>query len=140
MIRSGCSVEVMWQQTMLVVSDVEASSRFWCEVMGFQSGHGGSEYEQLLLDGEIVMQLHDDASDDNHSALADLSQPVGNGLLLWFEVADLDSFVARARAAGASVEREVQTNPNAKQDEFWFRDPDGYLVVLAGPSEYRPRS
>ena len=27
----------------------------------------------------------------------------------------------------------------ARQQEIWFRDPDGYLVVLAGPSEYRPR-
>jgi hypothetical protein len=24
--------------------------------------------------------------------------------------------------------------------EIWLRDPDGYLVVLAGPSEYRPRA
>ena len=33
----------------------------------------------------------------------------------------------------------MHVNPNAKQRELWLRDPDGYTVVLAGPSEYRPR-
>ena len=124
---------------MLVVSDVERSSRFYCDVIGFESGHGGDEYEQLLHDGELVMQLHHDDDDDDHAALVDPNVPFGNGVLVWFEVADFDAAVERARGAGATVERDAHTNPNAKQQEFWFRDPDGYLVVLAGPAEYRPR-
>ena len=44
------------------------------------------------------------------------------------------------RAFGASVVRDEHTNPNARQQEIWVRDPDGYLVVFAGPSEYRPRA
>lgn len=129
----------IWPQLLLVVSDVAASSQFYCDVFGFESGHGGDEYEQILHDGEIVMQLHDDQPDANHAALADLSQPVGNGVLVWLEVADFDGTVERANAKGVTVERDVHTNPNAKQREFWFRDPDGYLVVTAGESEYRPR-
>ena len=39
----------------------------------------------------------------------------------------------------ADVVRDVHVNPNAKHRELWLRDPDGYTVVLAGPSEYRPR-
>jgi len=27
-------------------------------------------------------------------------------------------------------------NPMAKQMEIWLRDPDGYRVVVAGPSKY----
>ena len=65
--------------------------------------------------------------------------PLGNGLLLWFELADLDGAAERARGYGAEVIRDVHVNPNAKHRELWFRDPDGYTVVLAGPSEYRPR-
>jgi hypothetical protein len=34
----------------------------------------------------------------------------------------------------------VHLSPNALQQEIWVRDPDGYLVVIAGPSEYRPRA
>ncbi len=125
---------------MLVVSDVERSSRFYCDVVGLESGHGGDEYEQLLHDGEIVMQLHDDGTDDHHGPLVDVAEARGNGVLVWFEVADFDATVARAKAAGAPVERDVHENPNAKQQELWVRDPDGYLVVLAGESAYRPRS
>jgi catechol 2,3-dioxygenase-like lactoylglutathione lyase family enzyme len=130
----------IWSQTMLVVSDVERSSRFYCDVVGLESGHGGDEYEQLMHDGEIVLQLHDEDPDDLHASLVDPDQARGNGVLVWFEVTDFDGAVERAMAAGATVHREVHENPNAKQLELWIRDPDGYLVVLAGPSAYRPRS
>ena len=129
----------VWSQVMLVVSDVAASSRFYCEVVGLESGHGGDEYEQLLHDGDLVMQLHDDETDDHHGRLRDPDVAVGNGTIIWFEVADFDAAVERVAASGAAVERDVHENPNAKQREIWFRDPDGYLVVLAGPSAYRPR-
>jgi catechol 2,3-dioxygenase-like lactoylglutathione lyase family enzyme len=125
---------------MLVVRDVTASSLFYRQVLGATSGHGGDEYEQIVSEGEILLQLHSIDIEDHHGPLADPDQPLGNGLVLWFEVADLGAAVEGARAAGASVERDVHSNPDARQEEIWVRDPDGYLVVLAGPSEYRPRS
>jgi catechol 2,3-dioxygenase-like lactoylglutathione lyase family enzyme len=128
-----------WPQTLLVVDDVERSSRFYCELLGLQSGHGGDEYEQLLADGELVMQLHSAAADHHHDALADPDVPLGNGVLVWFEVADFEAAADRARALGAEVVRDAEVNPNAGQWELWLRDPDGYSVVLAGPSPYRPR-
>ena len=124
---------------MLVVRDVAASSRFYQRVLGAESGHGGDEYEQIVRDGEVLLQLHDVDVEDHHGPLADPDQPFGNGVLLWFEVADFQAVVDQVRATGASVVRDVHTNPNARQQEIWVRDPDGYLVVLAGPSEYRPR-
>ena len=122
----------IWSQTMLVVSDVERSSRFYCEVVGLESGHGGDEYEQLLHEGEIVLQLHHDDADDHHGPLIDTSEGRGNGALVWFEVADFDRAVERAKASGAPIDRDVHENPNAKQQELWLRDPDGFRVVLAG--------
>ena len=129
----------LWSQLMLVVDDVEASSRFYCEVFGFESGHGGHEYEQLLHDGEMVMQLHDHDTHDHHGALRVDGVPLGNGVLVWFEVADFDGAVQRARRLDVEVVQNVHVNPNARQPEFWFRDLDGYLVVLAGESEFRKR-
>ena len=129
----------VWSQLMLVVSDVEASSDFYCTLLGFESGHGGDEYEQLMHDGEIVMQLHHDGPDDDHAALLSDDGSRGNGVLAWFEVADFESAAERANTLGATIEREAHKNPNAKQLELWLRDPDGYVVVIAGPSEYRPR-
>lgn len=129
----------VWPQFLIVVTDVPRSSRFYCDVLGLESGHGGGDYEQLFHDGEMVMQLHHAGVEDHHGALAAPGLPLGNGLLIWFEVIDFEAAVRRARAAGAPVVREVEVNPNARQREFWFRDPDGYVVVVAGESEHRPR-
>lgn len=129
-----------WPQFLIVVADVERSSCFYRQVIGLESGHGGPEYDQLLHGGELVMQLHRAGVEDHHGPLADPRVPMGNGVLIWFEVADFDAAVERARAAGAAVVRDVETNPNAGQREFWFRDPDDYTVVVAGPSPHRPRS
>jgi catechol 2,3-dioxygenase-like lactoylglutathione lyase family enzyme len=125
---------------MVVVRDVVASSRFYRQALSAESGHGGDEYEQIVSDGEIVLQIHRIDVEDHHGPLADPDKPLGNGFLLWFEVADFEATVERVRASGATVFRDVHINPNALQQEIWVRDPDGYLVVLAGPSEYRPRA
>ena len=129
----------VWPQPLLVVRDVPRSRDFYCVVLGGESGHGGDEYEQILADGELVLQLHRLDVMDHHGPLADQSVPLGNGVLVWFELADLDGAAVRARAHGAAVVTDVHVNPNAKQRELWLRDPDGYTVVLAGESEHRPR-
>ena len=125
---------------MVVVRDVDASRRFYLSVLGAESGHGGNEYEQVVKAGEILLQIHDMEVEDHHGRLAEPDQPLGNGILLWFEVADFERTVEAVRESGATVVRDVHTNPNARQQEIWVRDPDGYLVVLAGPSDYRPRA
>jgi catechol 2,3-dioxygenase-like lactoylglutathione lyase family enzyme len=130
----------IWPQPMIVVRDVPKSSRFYADVLGAESAHGGDQYEQLVSGGELILQLHHIDAEDEHGALASSEVPLGNGTLLWFEVSDFDAAVQRARVVQAQVERDVHVNPNAKQKEIWLRDPDGYRVVLAGPSEYRPRA
>lgn len=130
----------VWPQPLIVVRDVPASSRFYAQILGAESPHGGEEYEQIVSDGELILQLHRIDVEDHHGPLASPDVPLGNGLLLWFEVSDFDAAVQRARGAEAVVEKDVHVNPNAMQEEIWLRDPDGYLVVLAGPSEYRPRA
>jgi catechol 2,3-dioxygenase-like lactoylglutathione lyase family enzyme len=130
----------IWPQPLIVSRDVPASSRFYTTLLDAESGHGGDEYEQVMSGGEILLQIHRLDVMDHHGPLADPDVPLGNGILVWFEVADFDTAVERARALGAPIERDVHTNPNAKQHELWLRDPDGYLVVVAGPSGWRPRS
>jgi catechol 2,3-dioxygenase-like lactoylglutathione lyase family enzyme len=118
---------------MISVADVEASSRWYQQVLGAASGHGGPEYEQLLVDGCLVMQLHRLEVEHHHGTIGDPGKPVGNGVALWFEAADFDAAVGRIRAAGARIETDVHINPNASHREIWIRDPDGYLVVFAEP-------
>ncbi|MGH2859410.1 MAG: VOC family protein [Solirubrobacteraceae bacterium] len=116
---------------MITVSDVPAASRWYQRVLGAVSGHGGGEYERLLVDGVLVLQLHRDNVEHHHGPLADPRHPKGNGVAVWFEVEDFDAAVARSRAADVGVELDVHVNPNARHREIWLRDHDGYLVVLA---------
>ncbi len=42
-------------QPLIAVRDVKVSSLWYQAVIGCQSGHGGSEYEQLVFDGQRIM-------------------------------------------------------------------------------------
>jgi predicted enzyme related to lactoylglutathione lyase len=128
-------------QTMIAVRDVEASSRWYQHLLGLRSDHGGAEYERLLADGTLVLQLHQNAVAHHHGAIGgpdSTGGPVGRGVLLWFgEVSDFDDAVARAAELGAAVVREPHRNPpegeGPSHREIWVEDPDGYTVVIASP-------
>jgi len=127
------SIPTMTPQPMISVADVERASRWYQQVLGAVSGHGGREYEQLVVDGRMVMQLHHSETGHHHGTIGDPAVPFGNGVALWFEAADFDGVVGRIRAAGLRVETDVHVNPNAGHREIWVRDLDGYLVVFAEP-------
>jgi predicted enzyme related to lactoylglutathione lyase len=125
-------------QTMIAVRDVEASSRWYQQLLGLRSDHGGPEYERLLSDGTLVLQLHHRAVEHHHGLFVSPDVEVGNGVLLWFgEVADFDAVVARAGELSAPIVRAPHRNPPEGQGggpghrEIWIKDPDGYTVVVA---------
>jgi catechol 2,3-dioxygenase-like lactoylglutathione lyase family enzyme len=119
-------------QPMIAVTDVEKTSTWYCAVLGAASGHGGAEYEQLVVDGELILQLHKLEVGHHHGTIGDPALPVGNGVALWFQVDALEAAADRARSIGAAIQTDVHHNPNAGHEELWLRDPDNYLVVLAG--------
>ncbi|HEX7730296.1 MAG TPA: VOC family protein [Terracidiphilus sp.] len=130
----------MRPQPLIAVTDVEASSRWYQQLLGCRSNHGGKVYEQLVDgDGQIVLQLHSFDSEHHHGPIGQREQrPYGNGLLLWFEVDDFDDVMARAVAMGAVIEIPKHRNPpdgngGPNHWECWLRDPDGYRVVVASP-------
>jgi catechol 2,3-dioxygenase-like lactoylglutathione lyase family enzyme len=129
----------MRPQPLIAVTDVEASSRWYQRLLGCQSAHGGPEYERLVWNGELVLQLHRFEVAHHHGPIGDpADRPYGNGVLLWFEVEDFDAAVARAAALGAEVVCPKHRNPpdgngGPNHWECWLRDPDGYAVVLASP-------
>lgn len=121
----------MRAQPLIAVRDVEASSRWYQEVLGCQNAHGGKEYDRLVVDGELILQLHDWHADE-HEHLGDpAALPHGNGVLLWYQTDEFDAAVARARAVGAEIIEEPHVNPNARHRECWMHDLDGYVLVLA---------
>jgi predicted enzyme related to lactoylglutathione lyase len=127
-------------QTMIAVTDVEASSRWYRQLLGLTSDHGGPHYERLLADGVLVLQLHHLDVEHHHGRIADPDRDVGNGVLLWFgEVADFDGVVERSAQLGAPIVRAPHRNPPEGEGngpahrEIWIQDPDGYTVVVASP-------
>lgn len=126
---------MMRPQPLIVLADVEAGSKWFQDVLGLRSGHGGAEYE-MLMDGEtMVAQLHHwDAHEHPH--LGDPDDPSrGNGVLLWFATDDFDALVARVEASAAIVLDGPLYNENGRQREVWLQGPEGYRVVVAGPRE-----
>src|SRR5690348_9289445 len=88
---------------LICVDDVESSSRWYQQLLGCTSGHGGTEYERLNDGDRLILQLHRWDVEHQHGPLGDRSlRPYGNGVLLWFELDDFDAAVGRA--AGMNVE------------------------------------
>ena len=129
----------MHPQPLICVRDVEASSRWYQRLLGCQSAHGGPNYERLVKDGRLMLQLHHWEVEHHHGRIGDPnSTPYGNGVLLWFEVDDFDAAAVRAAEMQAAVVMRRHRNPpdgdgGPNHWEIWLRDPDGYTVVLASP-------
>ena len=58
-------------------------------LLGCRSNHGGAAYEQLVSNGQLVLQLHNFEVGHHHGPIGNpQNKPYGNGVLLWFEVDD----------------------------------------------------
>lgn len=126
-------------QPLLAVRDVQRSSRWYATLLEaertselMESDHA-HVYDRILSNGQLVLQLHAwDVEDHPNLVNADLA-PAGHGVLVWFELDDLDAGIRRARDLGAEVVEEPHENPAPRHREMWLRDPDGYLVVICSP-------
>ena len=137
--RAWSAAHPMHPQPLISVNDVELSSRWYQRLLGCQSAHGGPEYERLVADGNLILQLHHFGVEHHHGRIGDPGdKPYGNGVLLWFEIDDFDAAMARAAEMHAAVLMPKHRNPPSGDGgpnhwECWLRDPDGYTVVLASP-------
>jgi hypothetical protein len=122
----------MFSQPLICVADVQQTSTWFQRTLGFASGHGGPEYEQLMSKGLQVLQLHHwDAHEHPHLGSPD-AKPRGNGVVLWFESECVEQDYERAVRAVAEVLEPLKINPLANHLEFWLREPNGYVIVVAG--------
>jgi catechol 2,3-dioxygenase-like lactoylglutathione lyase family enzyme len=123
-------------QPLIAVRNVRAASRWYGELLGADAlaEHPHRDvYDRLSRAGQLLLQLHAwDAEEHPNLVDADAAPP-GHGVLLWFQVADFDAAVDRARRLGAEIIEEPHLNPAPRHREMWLRDCDGYVVVLASP-------
>ena len=115
---------------MLFVADVEGSSRWYQMLLGTTSAHGGPEFEMLMLDGSLALQLHRaEAEEHGHERRPPGAQP-GAGILLYCGVPDVWAAYDRADEMKAEIESEPTFIELAGHTEFVVHDPDGYALAL----------
>src|ERR1700742_871140 len=126
----------MQAQPLIAVRDVRASSRWYAALLGADTlpDHAHRDvYDRITVSGRIVLQLHA-WDEEEHPNLVDPDKaPPGHGVVLWFEVADFDAAVSRARGLRAEIVEEPHINPAPQHREMWLRDPDAYVVAIASP-------
>lgn len=131
-------------QPLLAVRDVRASARWYATLLGatrtseMMASDHSHLYDRLLVGGALVLQLHAWDVEDHPNLVDPDGGRNGHGVLVWFELDDLDAAVERARAMGAQIVEDVHVNPAPRHREMWLRDPDGYLVVICSPDGEAP--
>ena len=123
----------MSPEPLIAVRDLESSCHWYQSVLGLRSSAAGVDDETLLCGERVVMRLRPwDTRHHPHLGRPDV-RARGNGMLLWFRTDDFDAAVLRVRQQAAQVLEGPGVDPNHGRREIWLRDPDGYVVVLAGP-------
>ena len=108
-------------QPLIALADVQAGSRWFQQVFGLASGHGGPEYQMLMDSHVMVAQLHDGGVHDQAH--------IGSAAV------DFDAPMQRVSGTNAVVLEGPMLNPNSGQREVWLSGPEGYVVVVAGPAD-----
>jgi len=118
-------------EPMLFVHDVEATSRWFQDLLGLKSAHGGKQYEMLMDDAkQLALQLHHADAEEHGTDRLPAGSARGAGVLLYCKVADVRAVHAKAKAMGAAIEGEPAFIKLAGHTEFVVRTPDGYAVAV----------
>ncbi|KRA75207.1 MULTISPECIES: VOC family protein [unclassified Lysobacter] len=122
--------------TIIGVSDVAASFKWYQSLLGIPASAPGHTYFGQILDsdGTVLLCLHAWGSHEHPSLTSPDSATPGNGLLLFFRVDDFAEALSRARALVPVLEEEPSVNPSTGTEEFALRDPDGYYVMVSALS------
>lgn len=129
----------------LLVSDLDASRRFWCGLCGFAVAYERPEDRFAYLDrGGRQVMLEELLAPGRRWITGALERPFGRGMNLQVGVEDLAPILSALRAAGYPLFLEPE--------EIWYRvglqdtgvrqllvqDPDGYLVRFSQGLGLRP--
>ena len=119
----------------LLVSDLDASLRFWCGLCGFAVAYDRPEDRFAYLDraGRQVV-LEEVMAPGRRWVTAPLGRPFGRGINLQIDVDDVSPILAGLEAAGWPLylaPEEVWYRAGSQAigvRQFLVQDPDGYLL------------
>jgi PhnB protein len=117
----------------LAVVDIDASVRFYAEVLGFDVGFTLPGPDGKLMHASVRRGESDLMFGRLDPSNAHDQGPLGRGIVLYATVADnedIDAYFQRVKDAGATVVQEPT-------DQFWghrdwgITDPDGYVLFIS---------
>jgi predicted enzyme related to lactoylglutathione lyase len=120
--------------TKLMVGDLEKSAAFYQATCGLveqtrvNTESAGRKLSEILFKptapgGATLVLIH----------YYDTPEPARGELILGFSTADIDAFVARALAAGGTVEQAPYAIPEMKIRVAFVRDVEGHRIEVVQP-------
>jgi catechol 2,3-dioxygenase-like lactoylglutathione lyase family enzyme len=129
----------------LLVADLKASLRFWCELIGFRVLYErpSERFAYLALDGAEVM-LEELDTGERHWITGALEHPLGRGINFQIAVARTATVLERLASAGWPLYMAIEEKwyrvgaHDVGVRQFLVQDPDGYLLRCAETLGRRP--
>ena len=118
----------------LLVTDVRASLRFWCDLCGFSITYERLEEGFAYLERAGAQVMLEERGRGRNWLTGPLDHPLGRGLNLQIGVADINPIVASLADAGWPMFMAPETKWYRVADretgvhQFLVQDPDGYLI------------
>ena len=116
----------------LVVRNVEASLKFYREILGLEPAMTVPEqspYVFAAVSNGAVEIFFNDQKTVAHE-FPELAATIGGSLTLYMEVDSLQSVLEKVQKAGATISMPV-TDQFYGTKEFAFEDGDGYTITIA---------
>src|SRR4030081_1092846 len=115
----------------LVVRNVEASIKFYREILGLEPAM--TVPESPFIFAAVSNESVEIFFNDQKTVVAEfpkLAATIGGSLTLYMEVDSLQSVLDQVQRAGAKISMPV-TDQFYGMKEFGFEDPDGYTITIA---------
>ena len=116
----------------LVVRNVEASIKFYREILGLEPAMTVPEKSPFIF-AAVSNESVEIFFNDQKTVVAEfpkLAATIGGSLTLYMEVDSLQSVLDQVQRAGAKISMPI-TDQFYGMKEFGFEDPDGYTITIA---------
>lgn len=121
---------------IIAVKNVEENSKWYQDIFGLRSKHGGKEFNILVdRNDEVLLCLHK-WGEHNHPTMQTSNMKGGNGLLLYFRTENIEQIRENLKAINYKIEREIELSSNSRRKEFSFRDLNEYYITIAEFHKY----
>ncbi|MEO1495278.1 MAG: VOC family protein [Pseudomonadota bacterium] len=115
---------------VILTKQVPETARFWCEHFRFQPAFDSDWYVHLQSTEDPAVNIA--VLEATHETVPETGRAQIAGLILNFEVEDVDAEFAKLEAAGLPVRQPLRNEPFG-QRHFITEDPNGVLIDVITP-------